>query len=383
MDLKREFDQRIAAIHRLDKLTSSNESGENYMDIRRSELQAMADVFVGKDLDDIKFRQIDRLQVELHKAEDKLYQIYDAGKLTPEQYVESVNAAVSENLKKCEEILGEEDFIKLFGAPRSVAVGLMEKETFLRVHHSRRGEKAETYIDSSDDQNLIAGIIDYPGRAGTIRAHLARPDFNRRAGAVILVHGESGFDSHIREISRRFAKDGFIALAPDLLSRLADRERYGSAEDIDKAIKDLSEEAVAEDLNSAVTFLQKLDFCNGRIGLVGYSWGGKQSLNYVTKYENIDAVVLYYGANPDRVDAMQNISCPIMGHYAADDHESIIAPNWLPAAMAKFGKTFDMKIYEKARHGFDDSTNPERYHPEAAEDSWNRTIRFLKKNLHG
>ncbi len=135
MSLEEEFDRRIAAIHGLgDPNTNDGTAGESPVDIRHAEFQAMADVFLGEDFDQAKLKQLEELQIALHLKQEELAQDYEAGKIGAEDYVESVNALLEEDLKKCEGILGQGDFLKFFGAPRSQLTGFIDKETFLNTH---------------------------------------------------------------------------------------------------------------------------------------------------------------------------------------------------------------------------------------------------------
>jgi carboxymethylenebutenolidase len=119
----------------------------------------------------------------------------------------------------------------------------------------------------------------------------------------------------------------------------------------------------------------------GRVGVVGYCWGGGQSLNFATKNKDLNAAVVYYGRNPDPLDSVANIPCPVMGNYAEDDPNIMPGVEPLKAAMQKAGKSFDVKTYPGAKHAFNNNTNADRYNPEAAKDAWGRTVSFFKKHL--
>lgn len=139
MNLEEEFDKRIAAIHGLDntKTTGHKIEGDT-MDVRHAEFQAMADVFLGKDFDLTKLKQFEDMQMALHNEQANLYRGYEAEEIGPEEYVELFNKLLDETFIKCEDILGMEDFIKVFGVPRSKVAGFIDKETFLKAHKSRR-----------------------------------------------------------------------------------------------------------------------------------------------------------------------------------------------------------------------------------------------------
>ena len=127
--------------------------------------------------------------------------------------------------------------------------------------------------------------------------------------------------------------------------------------------------------------MKKQNYVNGKFGVVGYCWGGGQSLNFATKCKDLNAAVVYYGRNPDPLDSVNNIPCPVMGNYAADDPNIMPGVEPLKAALQKAGKKFDCKVYPGAKHAFNNNTNADRYNPEAAKDAWGRTTSFFKTNL--
>jgi carboxymethylenebutenolidase len=130
-----------------------------------------------------------------------------------------------------------------------------------------------------------------------------------------------------------------------------------------------------------VDYLKKQGFVNGKIGVVGFCWGGGQSLNFATKCKDLSAAIVYYGRNPDPLDLVQNISCPLLGNYGEDDPNIIAGVEPLKQALTKYGKKFDIKTYPGAKHAFNNNTNAERYHPDASKDAWGRTVNFYKQNL--
>ena len=236
-------------------------------------------------------------------------------------------------------------------------------------------------IVPADDPALVTETVQYPGKAGSVKAYVARPKDGGKRGAVIVIHENKGLNDHIRDVARRFAKEGLVALAPDLLSRAGGTDQFKSADDATQAIGKLTKDGVVEDLAGAVDYLKKQSFANGRVGVVGFCWGGGQSLNFATKSKELNAAVVYYGRNPDPLDAVQNINCPILGNYGQDDPNIVAGVEPLKEAVKKYGKSADLKVYPGAKHAFNNNTNPERYHPEASKDAWTRTAGFFKKNL--
>lgn len=236
-------------------------------------------------------------------------------------------------------------------------------------------------IVAPNDPGLTSEVVQFPGKAGDVKAYLSRPKDGKNLGTVIVIHENRGLVDHIKDVARRFAKDGFAALAVDLMSRQGGTEKFKSGEEVIEAIKGVTGDMVVDDLTSAVAYLKKQSFASGRIGVVGYCWGGGQSLNFATKCKDLNAAVVYYGRNPNPLDLVQNIPCPVLGNYGEDDPNIMPGVEPLKEAMKKHGKSFDVKVYPGAKHAFNNNTNADRYHPEAAKDAWTRTGNFFKKNL--
>jgi carboxymethylenebutenolidase len=187
--------------------------------------------------------------------------------------------------------------------------------------------------------------------------------------------------NHIKDVARHFAKDGFAAIAVDCMSRIGGSDKWNGSDEATKEIQKVTGDMVAEDLTTALNYMKKQNYANGKVGVVGYCWGGGQSLNFATKCKDLNAAVVYYGRNPNPLDSVSNISGPVMGNYAEDDPNIMPGVEPLKAAMAKAGKSFDVKIYPGAKHAFNNNTNADRHNPEAAKDAWQRTVSFFKKNL--
>ena len=241
--------------------------------------------------------------------------------------------------------------------------------------------EAIPYIVAPDDPALASAIIEYSGKAGNVKGYLSRPTSGSSLGSVIVIHENRGLNDHIKDVARRFAKEGLAALAPDLLSRSGGTDQYKTGDEAVEAIKKVVQDGAVEDLNSAVAYLKKQDFVNGRIGVVGFCWGGGQALNFATKCKDLNAAIVYYGRNPNPLDLVQNLPCPLLGNYGEDDPNIMPGVEPLKEALKKYGKSADIKVYPGAKHAFNNNTNPGRYHPEAAKDAWARTVNFYKKNL--
>jgi carboxymethylenebutenolidase len=238
----------------------------------------------------------------------------------------------------------------------------------------------ENIVDPND-ASLASELVQFPGTAGNVNAYISRPKDGKNLGTVIVIHENRGLVGHIKDVARRFAKDGFAAIAVDLMGRVGGSDQYNGSDAATEAIKKVTGPMVVEDLTAALSYMIKQNYVNGKVGVVGYCWGGGNSLNFATKCKDLSAAVVYYGRNPDPLDSVANISCPVMGNYAEDDPNIMPGVEPLKAALAKAGKSFDIKTYPGAKHAFNNNTNADRYNPEAARDAWSRTASFFKKNL--
>jgi carboxymethylenebutenolidase len=238
----------------------------------------------------------------------------------------------------------------------------------------------ENIVDPHD-ASLTSETVQFPGPACAVNAYVSRPKNGASLGTVIVIHENRGLVGHIKDVARRFAKDGFAAIAVDCMSRIGGSDKWNGSDEATKEIQKITKDMVVEDLGAAIAYMRKQNYINGKFGVVGYCWGGGQSLNFATKCKDLNAAVVYYGRNPDPLDSVANIPCPVLGNYAEDDPNIMPGVEPLKAAMAKFGKSFDCKVYPGAKHAFNNNTNADRYHPEAAKDAWARTVNFFKANL--
>lgn len=241
-------------------------------------------------------------------------------------------------------------------------------------------QTVDHFVDPND-ASLTSEMVQFPGNAGTVRAYVSRPKDGKNLGTVIVIHENRGLVNHIKDVARRFAKDGFAAIAVDCMGRIGGSDQYNGSDAATEAIRKVTPAMVAEDLTSALNYMKKQSYVNGKVGVVGYCWGGGNSLNFATKCKDLNAAVVYYGRNPDPLDSVANIPCPLLGNYAADDPNIMPGVEPLKAALTKAGKNLDIKVYAGAKHAFNNNTNADRYNAEAAKDAWGRTVSFFKKNL--
>jgi len=234
-----------------------------------------------------------------------------------------------------------------------------------------------------NDSALISSDIKYSSTDGTaIGAHLTRPKGGDSFPAVVVLHENRGLVDHIRDVARRLAKAGYVALAPDLLSRQGGTGSFASPADAIEGIRKVDEEVVTKDLTGGINYLKGQNYVRAnKIGVVGFCWSGGQATLILTRNRDLAAGVVYYGRNPNDLDDVKNISAPVLASYGEKDERITSGVPALEEAMKKHGKSFEYKIYPGAQHAFNNDTNPQRYNAEAAKDAWSRTLEFFKKNL--
>lgn len=240
-------------------------------------------------------------------------------------------------------------------------------------------DKASAEVIAADDARLTASDVTYPGSGGEMKGYLVEPkDASGKLGAVIVVHENRGLNPHIRDIARRMALEGFVALAPDFLSPLG-----GTPANEDQArdmFGKLDRKVTVADAEASLTYLSKLPASNGKVGAIGFCWGGGLVNNFATASPELKAGVAYYGAQPDAAD-VPNIKAALMLHYGGLDDRINAGIDAYRKALEANGKTFEIFVYDGVNHAFNNDTSAARYDKNAADLAWSRTVAFLKKTL--
>jgi len=231
-----------------------------------------------------------------------------------------------------------------------------------------------------DDPRLKSGYINYPSPkgGGTIKGLLSEPaGAKQKLGGIIVVHENRGLNPYIEDTARIAALAGFITLAPDALSPLGG---YPGNDDEGRTMQAKRDKGqMEEDFIAAYEYLKNHKDCNGKVGVVGFCYGGGIANMMAVRIPDLAAAVPFYGSQP-AVEDVPKIKAPLLLHYAALDTR--ITEGW-PAyekALKENGKKYQAFIYENANHGFHNNTTP-RYDKAAAELAWKRTIDFFKENL--
>jgi carboxymethylenebutenolidase len=241
------------------------------------------------------------------------------------------------------------------------------------------------YADQVDpnDPALTSSDVKFNSTDGAaISGYLTRPKTGGNLPAVVVIHENRGLTDHIRDVARRLAKAGYVALAPDLLSRQGGTRSFPDDQAAIAGIGKLDEESITKDLNGAINYVKSQNFVRAnKIGVIGFCWGGGNTLLIATRNKDLAAAVVYYGRNPKNLDDVQNVSAAVLGNYGEKDAPITSQVPKLEETMKKYGKSFEYKIYPGAPHAFNNDTNKERYTPDAAKEAWDRTLDFFKKHL--
>jgi carboxymethylenebutenolidase len=231
-----------------------------------------------------------------------------------------------------------------------------------------------------DDPRLTSGYINYPSPkgGGTIKGLLSKPtEAKNKLGGIIVVHENRGLNPYIEDVGRRAALAGFISLAPDALTPLGG---YPGNDDAGRALQSKRDKGeMEEDFIAAFNYLKNHKDCNGKVGVVGFCFGGGIANTMAVRMPDLAAAVPFYGAQPAAAD-VPKINAPLMLHYASLDTR--ITEGWpaYEAALKENGKKYQAFIYQNVNHGFHNDTTP-RYDKAAAELAWKRTIDFFGEQL--
>ena len=229
-----------------------------------------------------------------------------------------------------------------------------------------------------DDDRLASGRVEYDAAGTKMAGYLARLKGNQKRPAVIVIHENRGLNPHIRDVARRLALEGFLVLAPDMLSPAG-----GTPADEDEATKMIGglnpAETIAR-LSAAVPYLARHAESTGKVGVVGFCWGGGMVNQLAVAGTSLAAGVSYYGMQVPAAD-VPKISAPLLLHYASLDQRINAGIADYETALKANNKTYEKFMYEGANHAFNNDTNAARYNKEAATLAWSRTVAFLKKYL--
>ena len=239
---------------------------------------------------------------------------------------------------------------------------------------------AEAQQVAKDDGRIKAEYVPFPSPQGnsTTKGYLVRPaNAKGKLPGVLVVHENRGLNPHIEDIARRLALDNFIAFAPDALAPLGGYP--GDEDQARQLFPKLDQAKTREDFVAAYGFLKGLPDCTGKVGVVGFCYGGGIANFLATRLPDLGAAVPFYGNQASAEDAAK-IKSPLLIHYAASDER--INAGWpaYEAALKAANVPHTMHMYPGTQHGFNNDTTP-RYDEAAAKLAWQRTIEFFNKYL--
>lgn len=261
---------------------------------------------------------------------------------------------------------------------RKYAVGGMSAAMMLEALSPKFAEAQKI---ARDDARIRAEYITYdsPNGSGKMRGYLVRPAAaTGKLPGIVVVHENRGLNPHIEDIARRLALDNFVAFAPDALTPLGGYPAGGEDEARTLFAK-LDQTKTREDMVTAVAVLKARPECTGRVGAVGFCYGGGIANMLATRVADLGAAVPFYGNTPTAEETAR-IKAPLLIHYASTDER--INAMWpaYEAALKANGIRYEMHMYPNTQHGFNNDTTP-RYDEAAAALAWKRTVDFFNTHL--
>lgn len=243
-------------------------------------------------------------------------------------------------------------------------------------------EEARARLDASPRHGEWV-VVPAPG-GDSVRAWLVHPEREDPAPVVVVVHEIFGLTTWVRAVADQVAAEGFVGIAPDLLSGRDVPAGEGGDPDREAAVREvraLDPDEVHRRLEAVAEWAMALPAATDRYGIVGFCWGGSTSFAHATRSQEVDAAVVYYGSSPDSA-ALARIRAPVLGHYGGDDARVNATVPPAEAVMERLGKTYEVRTYEGAGHGFlRQQDGREGANLSASEQAWPETIRWFRTHL--
>lgn len=231
---------------------------------------------------------------------------------------------------------------------------------------------------AEQDVELFTGDITYDAAPVTMKAYLAKPAKEGKYPAVMIIHENRGLNDHIRDVARRAAKAGFLAIAPDALSGAG-----GTPSNEDQARELFSKIDTQQNLinfSKGIEYLRKRSDSTGATGCVGFCWGGALSNQLAVHIPELKAAVAFYGRQADAAD-VPRIKAALQLHYGGLDERINAGIPAYEEALKKNNKSYELYMYEGVNHAFHNDTSGARYNEAAAKLAWKRTIDFWRTHL--
>lgn len=270
--------------------------------------------------------------------------------------------------------------------------GRLERREFLKKLAKLAGGAAaaaallpfldKSYVEAQtvpvDDARLQTDYVKYPGETGEIRAYLSRPKGEEKLPGVIVIHENRGLQPHIEDVNRRVALEGFLAIAPDALSPLGGTPK-DNEDEARSLMRKLDRDATVKNFVAAVKYLRTHPQSTGKIGCMGFCWGGGMANQMAVNSPELLAAVPFYGSQPNTED-VPKIKASLLCHYAGQDERINAGIPAFEEALKKASVEYTIHMYPGVGHAFHNDTGS-RYNKEAAQLAFQRTIAFFKEKL--
>jgi carboxymethylenebutenolidase len=227
--------------------------------------------------------------------------------------------------------------------------------------------------------------VKVPSGGPAVRTWIVHPERKGKAGVVIVIHEVFGLSDWIRAVADQLAREGFIAVVPDLVTGHGPggggTESVAGRDDVVKLVRAITPDEATARLNAVRDHALKLPAANGKSASIGFCWGGERSFAYATAQPALKGAVVYYGVSPEAAD-LARINAPVLGMYGSDDERVNATVGPAQAEMKRLGKAYEVHTYEGAGHGFlRQQSGRDGANLKATQQAWPATIAFLRKAL--
>ena len=224
---------------------------------------------------------------------------------------------------------------------------------------------------------ITQGSANVPVGDNQVWSYVAHPVGEGQWPGILVIQEWWGLEPHMFDVAQRFAREGYVAIMPDLFHGMVTND---AAEAMDFMRSGFDQSEAVEELVATVKFLKDLSPCSGKVGVIGYCLGGGLALSTAIASDEVGAVNPYYGGNPDPIELVERIQCPVLGLYAERDEANRPSVPAIEEALGRYGKEYECIVYPDAPHAFFNDTR-DSYRPEAAADAWRRTVEFMRQHL--
>jgi carboxymethylenebutenolidase len=231
---------------------------------------------------------------------------------------------------------------------------------------------------ATPDDNLFTEYVTYKGLPSEVTAYIARPEKAKKYPAVIVIHENRGLTPHIEDVARRAARAGYLAIAPNALSALG--KTPANEDEARQWFTRLKAEDNLQNFLNAFPYLNSRKDYKGKVGCVGFCWGGAMANTLAVNAPALGAAVAFYGRQPALED-VPRIKAAVQLHYAGEDERVNAGMAPYEEALKQNKIRYEQYFYEGTQHAFHNDTSAARYHEAAAKQAWGRTLAFFKKHL--